>query len=75
MRGKIILAVIILILLSVFAMQNYEVVSIKFLTWSFQTSIAIVTFSTLLIGILIGFIAFLIGKKKPEKEDKIDGDF
>ena len=74
MNWKIILSVIFLILLSIFAMQNYEVVNVKFFLWSFQTSIAIMTFSTLLIGILIGFVAFLVGRPKQGKEENIDAD-
>ena len=73
MNWRLILAVILLIFLSIFAMQNYEVVTVKFLIWSFQTSIAIMTFSALLIGIIIGFISCLIGrKKKTETEDVPD---
>ncbi|MDD5680903.1 MAG: lipopolysaccharide assembly protein LapA domain-containing protein [Candidatus Omnitrophica bacterium] len=72
MNWKLILAVILLIFLSIFAMQNYEVVTVKFLVWSFQTSIAIMTFSALLIGIIIGFISCILRKKKAETADVPD---
>lgn len=72
MNWKLILAVILLIFLSIFAMQNYEVVTVKFLIWSFQTSMAIMTFSALLIGIIIGFISCILRRKKTETADVPD---
>jgi len=74
MNWKLILAVILLIFLSIFAMQNYEVVTVKFLIWSFKTSMAIMTFSALLIGIVIGLISFALRRKKPETRDVPDAD-
>jgi len=61
--------VAILILLScaiIFTAQNYEVVSIKFLFWSFATSRAIVIFATLFIGILIGWISAYLRRKNKQ---------
>jgi len=56
---KWILIILLLIFLIIFTMQNYEVVTIQFLFWSFQTSRTIIIFVTLLIGIIIGlFISF-----------------
>lgn len=60
MNWKWILVLILLLLLVIFAVQNYEIVKIQFLFWSFQTSRAIVIFSTLFIGIIIGWITPLI---------------
>ena len=56
MRWKLILTLVLLVLLVIFTMQNYEVVTVQFLFWSFQTSRTIIIFVTLLIGIIIGLI-------------------
>ena len=60
MSWRWVLVLILLLLLVIFAVQNYEIVKIQFLFWSFQTSRAIVIFSTLFIGIIIGWITSLI---------------
>jgi uncharacterized integral membrane protein len=62
MNWKWFLVLILLLLLVIFTAQNYEVVEIKFLFWSFKTSRAIILFSTLLTGIIIGWISTLIRK-------------
>ncbi|MFC1576954.1 lipopolysaccharide assembly protein LapA domain-containing protein [Candidatus Omnitrophota bacterium] len=49
-----------MLLLVVFTVQNYEVVSIQLLFWSFSTSRAIVIFVTLIIGIVIGWTGSFI---------------
>jgi lipopolysaccharide assembly protein A len=56
MVWKWILIVTCLILLIVFTAQNYELVRIKFLAWSFQSSSAIVIFISMVIGFLIGLL-------------------
>lgn len=60
MGWKWVLILILLLLLVIFTTQNYEIVEIKFLFWLFKTSRAIIIFSTLLIGIVIGSITALI---------------
>ena len=59
-----IVILILMLFLVVFTAQNYEVVAIQFLFWSFQTSRAIIIFATLAIGIFIGWITSLFGQKK-----------
>ncbi|MBN1354072.1 MAG: LapA family protein [Candidatus Omnitrophica bacterium] len=59
--------IIILALLSltvIFTVQNYEIVRIRFLIWSFETSRAIVIFSSLFAGIAIGFIISYMHKRR-----------
>ena len=56
MSWKWIFIILLLIFLIIFTMQNYEVVTIQFLFWSFQTSRTIVLLTTLIIGIIIGWI-------------------
>jgi len=46
-----------MLFLVIFTVQNYEVVNIQFLFWSFSTSRAIVIFATLVMGIAIGWIS------------------
>ena len=56
MIWKWVLIVTILIILIVFTAQNYEIVQIKFLVWSFKSSSAITIFISLVIGFLIGLL-------------------
>ena len=56
MNWKIILIISILLLLVIFTAQNYQIVEIKFLFWSFSTSRAILLFVTLSVGVIIGLL-------------------
>lgn len=56
MSKRWIVVLILMLLLVIFTVQNYELVKIQFLFWGFQTSRAIVIFVTLLTGIIIGWI-------------------
>ena len=47
---------VLLFLLVIFTVQNYETVNIQFLFWSFQTSRAIIVFSSMVIGLIIGMV-------------------
>lgn len=63
MNWKFAVILILLVLLVIFTVQNYEKVSIQFLFWSFQTSRAIIIFSTLVVGVIIGwFISYFINR-------------
>lgn len=62
MNWKWLLVSILLLLLVIFTAQNYQIVEIKFLFWSFKTSRAIILFSTLLTGIVTGWVTTLIRK-------------
>ena len=68
MKLKWFFVLLFLILIVIFTAQNYEVVEIKFLVWSFQTSRAIIMFSALFIGILIGWISSSLKGNKEEDE-------
>ncbi|UCH12447.1 MAG: LapA family protein [Candidatus Omnitrophota bacterium] len=52
-----------MLFLVIFTVQNYEVVNIQFLFWSFSTSRAIVIFATLVVGIAIGWISSYVWNK------------
>ncbi len=56
MVWKWILIVTVLIILIVFTAQNYEIVQVKFLIWSFKSSSAISIFISMVIGFLVGLL-------------------
>lgn len=56
MGWKWIVIVAVLIILIVFTVQNYQLVQIRFLTWSFKSSSAVTIFISLIIGFLIGLL-------------------
>ena len=60
MNWKLIVALALLLLIVIFAVQNYEVVEIKFLFWSFRASRAIIIFLTLILGFAIGWLASMM---------------
>jgi uncharacterized integral membrane protein len=53
------LALLIIVVVAVFSAQNALPVSIVFLFWKFQASLAIVIFLSVLTGIVIASIVFL----------------
>ena len=68
MHWKLIMLLVLSLLLVIFAVQNYEVVSIQFLFWSFQTSRTIILFGAFSVGVLVGLMAVLVrGKQSPVK--------
>jgi len=54
---------VLMLFLVIFTAQNYDIVRIQFLLWSFETSRAIVIFATLFIGVIIGWTSFYIWKR------------
>ncbi|MFH1692123.1 MAG: LapA family protein [Candidatus Omnitrophota bacterium] len=55
MNWKLVCVLALLILLVIFTAQNYELIEIHFLFWSFQTSRAIIIFVSMCIGVIIGW--------------------
>ena len=68
LKGVLVLAA--LLVLVIFTAQNYAVVEVEFLMWSFTTSRAILLFSTLCIGVAIGWVTG--ARRRPP--DKPDGE-
>jgi len=64
MNWKIISILILLLFVAIFTTQNYEAVKIKFLFLDFEASKAIILILTILIGILIGWVISIVGRKK-----------
>ena len=69
MHWKLIVLLVLSLLLVIFAVQNYDVVSIQFLFWSFQTSLTIILFGAFIIGVLVGLIAVLVERKAITNKD------
>ena len=68
MHWKLIILLVLSLLLVIFAVQNYEVVSIQFLFWSFQTSRTIVLFGAFIVGVLVGSTAVVVKRKQSQKQ-------
>jgi uncharacterized integral membrane protein len=64
MNWKLIAVLVLLALLVVFIIQNYVVVEIKFLVWSFKISRALIVFVALAIGFISGWVISLISRGK-----------
>jgi uncharacterized integral membrane protein len=64
-NAKLIGIVILLSFLVIFAVQNYQPVTVKFLFWAHETSMVLVVLVSFLIGGLLGGLAlWLRGTKK-----------
>lgn len=55
MNLKLILGAVLLLAALVFSLQNAGVVELKFLAWTFSTSLALVIFTTLAAGLISGW--------------------
>ena len=67
MKTKIIIALILVILALVIALQNTEHVPIQLLFWQFGMPRIILILSTLVIGIIIGYVAATVRCSREEK--------
>lgn len=61
MQIFIIIALVIAVLAVIFALQNTMVVTVTFLLWSFNGSLALVLLFSVLVGVLISLLASLPG--------------
>ncbi len=61
MRALVVLALALALLVTIFAVQNYQVTPIQFLFWQVEGSLALVLMLTLILGILIGVLLMLPG--------------
>ncbi|MGH7884487.1 MAG: lipopolysaccharide assembly protein LapA domain-containing protein [Thermodesulfobacteriota bacterium] len=55
-KARLITGLVFIFLVVIFAVQNYEVVEVNFLFWSFSMSRAILIFILLAVGFACGFI-------------------
>ncbi|MBA4389626.1 MAG: hypothetical protein C0399_01650 [Syntrophus sp. (in: bacteria)] len=68
--GILILALLIVMVVAIFTIQNALPVSIVFLFWKFQASLAIVTFLSVLTGIVIASIIFFWLRIRCNRKEK-----
>ena len=69
---NLVIAIIIVVIVALFSVQNAAPVSIAFLFWQFQASLAIIFFLCLLCGIVVGSaLTFLVGRKGRRKAKQI----
>lgn len=61
MRLLVAIALLLSLLVTIFAVQNNAATSVKFLFWSVQGSFALVLMVTLIVGILVGVLLMLPG--------------
>jgi putative membrane protein len=71
--GILILALIIVAVVAIFTIQNALPVSVVFLFWKFQASLAIVTFLSVLTGIVIASIIFFWLRIRRNRKEKKTG--
>lgn len=64
MSFKLLVVLLLLLATVIFTAQNHETVEIAFLVWSFMTSRAIIIFSALLAGFILGWITSFLRRKK-----------
>lgn len=65
MKIKFIAVIVLLAFLVIFAVQNAQPLTVKFLLWEVNTSAVLSIFISFLVGFLMGWI---IGLTKPEKK-------
>ncbi|HLA47859.1 MAG TPA: lipopolysaccharide assembly protein LapA domain-containing protein [Nitrospinota bacterium] len=68
----IIFILIIIAIVALFSAQNAATVSVSFLTWKFEESLAIVIVLCVFIGIIIGVIISFLLRRKKVTERKIN---
>ena len=64
MNVKLIGMIILLVLMVVFAIQNYQPVTVRFLFWAYESSMVLVVLVSFLIGCLVGGLALWLGRTK-----------
>lgn len=68
MTGLLILAIVLAVLVAIFALQNSAVIMVTFLAWHWEASLALVLILVLGAGILIGYLAGLPSAWKSKSE-------
>ncbi len=68
MEVYLILAAVLGIFIALFAIQNAASVTVKFMFWQFQSSLAVVIILAMLAGMLLVFLLSIPGRFKRRKE-------
>jgi uncharacterized integral membrane protein len=71
--GILIIALLIVAVVAIFTIQNALPVSIMFLFWKFQASLAIVIFLSVLTGVVIASIIFFWLRIRRNRREKKSG--
>ncbi len=71
--GTLVIAVVVLFVVALFSVQNARAVDVSFFLWSFQASLAMVIFLSVLAGVIVGasVSAFFTVKSKRKKAARV----
>jgi uncharacterized integral membrane protein len=72
---NVFVALLIIVFVAIFSVQNAAPVSISFLVWQFQASLAIVIFLCALSGIVVGTILTFMVRVKRQRKTKTTNQF
>jgi uncharacterized integral membrane protein len=72
MKARNIIILIIIILVLMLIIQNLDPVNISVLFWTFKISLLLVILISLVCGIILGWLAHAIFKKRKNKTQKLD---
>ena len=67
MPKKLIFVLLITLIIVIFAAQNADIITINIFFWDFSTSLAIIVFVCIFLGVLIGSILTKVSISKKEK--------
>jgi uncharacterized integral membrane protein len=68
MSGKVIGVIVLLVFLVIFAIQNTQAVTVKFLAWALETSAVLSILASFLVGFLVGWLVWWTGPSRPKRE-------
>ena len=74
MNARLIGILVLLVLLVVLAIQNYQPLTLKFLFWAFETSVVLVLLVSFLMGALVGGLVLWIGRGKKKDLSPISAE-
>ena len=71
MKLKLLLALLVMLTVALFSVQNAEVITVRFLHWSFALSQALVILLSAFCGALAGLIIGAFGARKPRAPSSV----
>jgi uncharacterized integral membrane protein len=66
--SALVLIIILLAIVTIFSVQNAAIVTISFIFWKFEASLAIVIFLSVLLGVIVGGIIVLSIRASKKKQ-------
>lgn len=70
MRISLLLALVLMMLVAVFSVQNAGVITVRFLTWRFEMSQALVILLAAFSGALFGLMVGALTRRRPASEPR-----